>query len=141
MNKTINQILFFFLLTMLIGCSISDESNVESGSAAKSYNLNDKKSYFNGKLVKKGICINYVIQVNDINFPQELIENKWTDESSNILYKNVFTLENVCDFPENIDEGYSFKFKIGNNPKKYCAVCKAYTPVPAKHIKILIIDN
>ena len=74
---------------MLIGCSISDESNVESGSAAKSYNLNDKKSYFNGKLVKKGICINYVIQVNDINFPQELIENKWTDESSNILYKNV----------------------------------------------------
>ncbi len=37
--------------------------------------------------------MNYVIQVDDINFPQELIENKWTDESLNILYENVFTLE------------------------------------------------
>ena len=47
----------------------------------------------------------------------------------------------VCDFPENIDESNSFKFKIGNNSKKYCAVCEAYTPVPTKHIKISIIDN
>ena len=47
----------------------------------------------------------------------------------------------VCDFPKNIDESNSFKFKIGNNSKKYCAVCEAYTPVPTKHIKISIIDN
>ena len=93
MNKTTNQILFFLLFTTIIRCSPSDKGIDGSGSTAKSYNLNDKDNYFNGKLVKKGICMNYVIQVDDINFPQELIENKWTDESSNILYENVFTLE------------------------------------------------
>ena len=46
----------------------------------------------------------------------------------------------MCDFPENIDESNLFKFKIGNNSKKYCAVCEAYTPVPTKHIKISIND-
>ena len=44
----------------------------------------------------------------------------------------------MCDFPENIDESNSFK--IGNNSKKYCPVCEAYTPVPTKHIKISIND-
>ena len=38
---------------------------------------------FLGKLVKKCICMNYVFQVNDSNFPQDMIEEKWTDESSN----------------------------------------------------------
>ena len=28
--------------------------------------------------------MNYVIQVNDTDFPQELIEKSWTDEFSNI---------------------------------------------------------
>ena len=88
MDETTNQILFFLLFITIIGCSPSDEGIDGSGSTAKSCNLNDKDYYFNSKLVKKGICMNYVIQVDDINFPQELIENKWTDESS-----NVFTLE------------------------------------------------
>ena len=37
---------------------------------------------FKGKLVKKGICMNYVIEVNDSDFPQEILEKKWTDDSS-----------------------------------------------------------
>ena len=50
--------------------------------------------------------MNYVIQVNDSDFPQQLIEKSWTDEFSNIEYNNVFTLESVCDFPEDITEGF-----------------------------------
>ncbi len=53
MNKTTNQILFFLLFTMIIGCSPSDKGIDRSVSTAKSYNLNDKDNYFNSKLVKK----------------------------------------------------------------------------------------
>ena len=69
---------------------------------------------FTGTLVKQGICLNYVIQVNDSDFPQELIEKSWIDEFSNIEYKNVFALESVCDFSEEIKEGSSFEFIIDN---------------------------
>jgi hypothetical protein len=34
----------------------------------------DQVESFSAKLVKQGICMNYVIQVNDIDFPQDLIE-------------------------------------------------------------------
>ena len=81
MNETTSQILLFLLFTTIIGCIPSDEGIDRSRSTARSYNLNDKDNYFDGKLVKEGICMNYVIQVDDINFLQELIENKWTDES------------------------------------------------------------
>ena len=63
--------------------------------------------------------MHYVIQVNDTDFPQELIEKNWTDEASGIEYENVFALrgngdtsESVCDFPEDIKEGDSFQFII-----------------------------
>ena len=112
------RIRYLFLL-IILGCN---------------YEKNDEDTYYNGKLVKQGICMNYVIQVNDINFPQELIEKKWADESSGIEYENVFALESVCEFPENIEENDFFKFKIGNNSKINCFVCEAYTPVPKKYI-------
>jgi len=52
------QIRFFFLLfTTIIGCSPSGEGIDGRRITAKSYNLNDKDNYFNGKLVKKGICM------------------------------------------------------------------------------------
>ena len=95
---------------------------------------------FSGKLIKKGICMNYVIQVNDINFPQDLIEKKWADEFSQIEYENVFALESVCDFPENIKEGDFFSFMIYNEKKNLCSVCLAYSPVPVKSISISVED-
>ena len=119
------RIRYLFLL-IILGCN---------------YEKNDEDTYYNGKLVKQGICMNYVIQVNDINFPQELIEKKWADESSGIEYENVFALESVFDFPENIEENDFFKFKIGNNSKTNCVVCEAYTPVPKKYIKISVKTN
>lgn len=95
---------------------------------------------FTGTLVKQGICLNYVIQVNDTDFPQELIEKSWTDEFSNIEYKNVFALESVCDFAEEIKEGSSFEFIIENKKENKCAVCLAYTPVPNKYVSITVTN-
>ena len=99
--------------------------------------INQDKT-FKGTLVKQGICLNYVIQVNDSDFPQELIEKSWTDEFSNIEYKNVFALESVCDFSEDITEGSSFEFIIDNKKENNCTVCLAYTPVPNKYISITV---
>ena len=99
--------------------------------------INQDKTFI-GTLVKQGVCMNYVIQVNDDDFPQQLIEKSWTDEFSNIEYKNVFTLESVCDFPENIKEGFSFQFVIDNIKDNKCAVCLAFTPVPDKYISITV---
>lgn len=100
----------------------------------------ERKVLYIGKLVKQGICLNYVIEVNNPNFPSEYIEEKWIDEFSKIEYNNVFTLESVCDFPDDIKEGDSFRFEIGNNNSNFCAVCEAYTPIPSKRLKITVID-
>ena len=95
--------LFYFVLISFFLLSCNDD------------NLNT----FSGKLVKKGICMNYVIEVNDSDFPQDMIENKWTDESSNREYKNVFRLESICDFPESIKENDSFNFVIDNDKRTF----------------------
>ena len=84
--------------------------------------------------------MNYVIQVNDLDFPQDLIEDKWTDESSNKKYNNVFALKSICDFPETIEKNDSFNFVIDNDKENNCAVCLAYTPVPNKSISITVLD-
>ena len=111
-------------LLVLYSCSKSEEPSV---------------SYI-GKLVKQGICMNYVIEVINPNFPSKHIEEIWIDEFSKIEYNNVFTLESVCDFPDEIKEGDSFRFIIGNNNTNFCAVCEAYTPVPNKRLKITVVD-
>jgi len=120
---------FYLILISIILFSCNDSVIIEPTS-----------NIFLGKLVKKGICMNYVIQVNDSCFPQDLIEDKWTDESSNRKYNNVFALKSICDFPENIEENDSFNFVIDNEKENNCAVCEAYTPVPNKSISITLID-
>ena len=53
-------------------------------------NDEEKLKTFKGKLVKKGICMNYVIEVKDSDFPQDMLEKKWTDDSSDKKYEKVF---------------------------------------------------
>lgn len=110
----------------------------------------DDREIFIGKLVVKGICMNYVIQVNDDNFPSSMLEENWStnwinndgsDEFSEIEYQNVFALKSVCDFPESIDEGDSFNFVIDNDKDILCPVCLAYSPVPRKSVSITVIEN
>ena len=115
-----------FLMIFIISCTTEDEIDVSD--------------VFNGVLVKKGICMNYVIQVNDSNFPEELLEINWVDEFSEISFTNVFTLESVCDFPTNIEEGQTFRFFIDINKDNNCPVCLAFTPTPSKRVSIDVID-
>lgn len=110
----------------------------------------DNRETFIGKLVLKGICMNYVIQVNDDNFPSNMIEENWStnwinndgsDEFSEIEYQNVFALKSICDFPETIEEGDTFSFVIDDDKENLCPVCLAYSPVPRKSVSITVIEN
>ena len=106
-----------------------------------SCNDDDGLNTFKGKLVKKGICMNYVIEVKDSDFPQEILEKKWTDGSSEKKYEKVFRLHSICDFPDNIKENDSFDFIIDNEKKdQMCAICYAYTPTPEKSVSITVLD-
>jgi hypothetical protein len=115
-----------FIVLLVLGCNKDDT---------------DESEIFLGKLVVKGICMNYVIQVNDDNFPSNMLEENWTNEFSEIEYQNVFALKSFCDFPENIEEVDTFSFVIDDNKDILCAVCLAYSPVPRKSVSITVIEN
>ena len=134
-------ILLVTLTTLLIACG--DEGVSSNLKIIDFDNLNDveQDKIYTGKLVIQGICMNYVIQVNDTDFPQKLIEKNWIYEASGVAYENVFALESVCDFPEDVKEGDSFNFMIGNKNKNEdgCIVCLAYSQVPKKYLSITVI--
>ena len=138
---TFSLILLVTLTTLLMACG---NEGVSSNLKIIDFdNLNDveQDKIYTGKLVIQGICMNYVIQVNDTDFPQELIEKNWTYEASGVAYENVFALESVCNFPEDVKEGDSFNFMIGNKNKDGCTVCLAYSQVPKKYLSITVIEN
>ena len=134
-------ILLATLTTLLMACG--DEGVSSNLKIIDFDNLNDveQDKIYTGKLVIQGVCMNYVIQVNDTDFPQELIEKNWIYEASGVAYENVFALESVCDFPEDVKEGDSFNFMVGNKNKNEdgCTVCLAYSQVPKKYLSITVI--
>ena len=115
----------FFIILLVLSCTKEEENDT---------------NFYTGKLVKKGICSNLVIEVMDDNFPKDLIEILWIDDFSGISYNNVFALENFCEFPISISEGETFRFRINNDPNLNCAQCLAYTPMPKKYLSISVID-
>lgn len=122
-----NKFIYLFALLFLLSCSKNNSDT-------------ELESSYKGKLVVKGICMNYVIQVLDSNFDSSLIELNWTNEFSGISFTNVFALGSVCDFPEDIDEGDEFNFIIDNFKNNNCAVCLAYSPTPNKYLSITVLD-
>jgi len=122
-----NKFIYLFALLFILSCS---KNNSDS----------ELESSYKGKLVVKGICMNYVIQVLDSDFDSSLIELNWINEFSDISYTNVFALGSVCDFPEDIDEGDEFNFIIDNSKDNNCAVCLAYSPTPNKYLSITVLD-
>ena len=70
------KFIYLFALLFLLSCS---KNNPE----------NELEDTYKGKLVVKGICMNYVIQVLDPDFDSSLIELNWTNEFSDISYTNV----------------------------------------------------
>ena len=94
--------------------------------------------------------MNYVIQVNDVKFPRNMLEENWStnwinndglDDFSELEYQNVFALKSICDFPETIEEGDTFSFVIDDDKEILCPVCLAYSPVPRKSVSITVIEN
>ena len=56
---------------------------------------NSPTACFKGKLVLKGICMNYVIQITEGNVDSSLYEISWQNPESGITYQNVFGLESI----------------------------------------------
>jgi hypothetical protein len=96
---------------------------------------------YKGRLEIKGICMNYTIKLLAGNLDTSLIESKWTDETTNKSYTNVFALGSRCSFPASIEQGEEFLFTIDSTTVQNCSVCLAYYPTPAKHLSIKVIDK
>ena len=114
----------FFIILLNISCNKSNDTSV---------------ACFKGKLVLKGICMNYVIQIIEGDVDKSLYESSWQNPLTNTTYQNVFGLASTCTFPTTIKEGDEFYFSIPKNPiVPACADCKAYSPTPSKKISIEI---
>ena len=114
----------FFIILLNISCNKSNDTSV---------------ACFKGKLVLKGICMNYVIQIIEGDVDKSLYESSWQNPLTNTTYQNVFGLASTCTFPTTIKEGDEFYFSIPKNPTvPACADCKAYSPTPSKKIYIEI---
>jgi len=123
--KVIISIVFIILLN--ISCNKSNDTSV---------------TCFKGKLVLKGICMNYVIQIIEGDVDKSLYESSWQNPLTNTTYQNVFGLASTCTFPTTIKEWDEFYFSIPKNPTfPACADCKAYSPTPSKKISIEICNN
>ena len=92
---------------------------------------------FKGKLVIKGICMNYVIQVLQGDTTKLQIEKTWVDETTDKTYNGVFALASKCSFPE-LEEGAEFYFTVTGKDNKECNVCLAYRDVPLARNNIVV---
>lgn len=83
-----------------------------------------------GRLVVKGPCAQYVIQVISGDAGNADIAANWLDPETNTNYTNVFTVENYCYYPANNvgDEFYFYFIRDENIPN--CIVCAAARATP-----------
>jgi hypothetical protein len=93
-----------------------------------------------GILMVKGICGQRVINVPSGSTGGLALNASWVNEANGDTLKNVFSVENVCDFPENKQVGDTVKFNIYAGESKECMTCKAYVPVPQEINKIKVCE-
>jgi hypothetical protein len=98
---------------------------------------NGSTTCLEGKLVKRGICGQFVVQLLSNPVDGLVYAPQWTDSMSNKSYENVFTIANPCSFPATIKEGETFSFSITQNTDSPCIQCKAYTPTPSQRNNII----
>jgi hypothetical protein len=108
------------LVSILFGCS-KPASTIPKGVS----------ECLTGKLVKKGICGQYVVELQSTGAQDVEVEKSWNDPSSATNYQNVFTVANPCDFPSTIMQGEVFTFTLVSNGTNTCGFCQAYTPTPS----------
>lgn len=110
--------LLIVLITLLTAATCNKNSSTPTGN-----------NCFKGKLVIKGICMNYVVQVLEGDTAKLNLAATWVDETDNKTYNNVFALGSKCSFPD-MAEGSEFYFTLADKPEEGCNVCLAYRPVP-----------
>lgn len=102
---------------------------------------NNTDTVYRGKLVSKGICLNYTITLVGGTLDTSKVEAQWTHPNTGITYQNAFALGSICDFPADIKEGDEFNFVLNSKPAEGCAVCMAYAPKPAKALPIKVVPK
>lgn len=95
---------------------------------------------YKGRLEIKGICGNYTIALLEGNLDSSNIQASWADEQTQKTYTNVFALGSPCSFPDSIQQGQEFYFKL-DSPIQNCMVCQAYYPKPSKSLSISVLDK
>lgn len=97
---------------------------------------------YKGRLEIKGICANYTIKLLEGQLPEGTIAANWTDESTGKQYTNVFSLENPCVLPGNMNEGQEFYFTVvREKDRDDCVTCMAYYPKPDKKLNIKVLAD
>jgi hypothetical protein len=95
---------------------------------------------FKGKLVRKGICMNYTISVIG-NIDTTLVQAQWHEPNTNNHFTNAFRLGSPCSFPASLNEGDEFYFKIVSTTDQNCVVCQAYYPTPDRSLNIKVVEG
>lgn len=116
---------FIFLLALffcnVIGCRKTDVGPV-----------------YTGRLEIDGICGNYTIKALNGGLDTTQVQANWTDPITQIAYSNVFGLSNPCDFPDSLQPGDTFEFRL-LAPTSGCIQCLAFYPTPAKSLSIQVL--
>lgn len=99
------------------------------------------KGCYKGRLEIKADCMNYTISIQSNNFDADAVEADWKDETTGKMYKNVFGLKSVCNFPDSIGKGDEFYFMIDSAHVQNCMVCLMYYPTPQKKLFIKVLNQ
>src|SRR5437773_10649572 len=99
----------FLLLASFILLTLSKESCKSKKEGSSPTMTQD---CYKAKLEVKGGCMNYTIGITGQNFDTSMVAATWKDDMTGKTYMNVFALGSRCTFPDTINEGDEFYFKI-----------------------------
>lgn len=99
---------------------------------------------YTGKVALKGICGRTVIEIvaGDLRLlPPGSYSTRWTDSTSGTSYDNVFTIGNICQIDQDLNNGDQFTFIPHDNPANSCVTCLAWSPAPDNQLAIRILPR
>lgn len=94
---------------------------------------------YTGRLEIDGICQNYTLSVLNGGLDTLQVQARWTDPQTNITYTNAFGVSNPCDFPDALQAGDTFEFRLAT-PNNNCVQCLAFYPTPDKKLSIQVVN-
>lgn len=97
----------------------------------KEHSGNRLSGCIKGKLVVKGPCAQFVIEVLSGDTANVAVARTWNDPETGNSYSNVFTVKNYCNFPAPA-VGNEFYFYVVKQEKiMECIICQAVRATPA----------